>query len=261
MSDLPFYNRIKREAKFDTWGGRTRSPSTRFHHLLLVPEGGFGNWQIATAAHFTSIEPELDRQGWTLSLGKGRDVFVDIHVSEYPNISETHKALIDGLMSITRMGVDYSPEPKGPGDVLILDWMARDNLLLSLYTTDSVDARIQMALLRQIDDWLLGNWPLMASKEKSGNTPSLKVGIRAKSQSVRLGESLELVVEVKKNDTVLDLKTLPHRFLANPGRISWKNNSYIFTSDRRGMSEITLDVAGSEGEYGQGNLKVQVTAK
>jgi hypothetical protein len=164
-------------------------------------------------------------------------------------------------MSITRRGVDYSPEPKGPGDVFMLNRMARDNLFIKVTAEPAVDPGTRNALLRQIDEWLLSNWPLMASKEKSGGTPSLKVRIQARSQSVRIGEPLELIVEVRKNDAVLDLKTLPHRFLANPGRISWKNNSYLFTPDRRGKSEITLDVQGPEGEYGQGSLKLQVTGK
>jgi hypothetical protein len=220
-----------------------------------------GNFQIASSSRYVRSYPILDWEYWELSKGQRDNIICLINIIEYPSIDEAHEYLLERLVSLTAPRIDYSPKRNASGDVLILSDMARDNLLIRMGLLQPIDEVTSMRLFQQIDEWLLDNWPLMASKEKSGGKPSLKVSVRAKSPSIRAGERVELIVEVRKNDTVLDPKTLPHRFLANPGRISWKNNSYFFASDRRGTSEITLDVMGPEGEYGQGSLKLQVTGK
>ncbi len=261
MDYKTFLDSIKKRSKYETWGGKTQLPSTRFHHLVSPAAKPLGNFRIASSSRYTRAYPVLDWEYWELSQGGKDNITCVINIIEYPSIDEAHEYLLERLASLTAPRIDYSPKRNTPGDVLILSDMARDNLLIRMGQLQPINEGESIRLFQQIDDWLLGNWPLMSSKEKTGGTPSLKVSIRTKSPSVRAGEPLELVVEVRKKDTVLDLKTLPHRFLANPGRISWKNNSYLFTSDRRGMSEITLDVMGPEGEYGQGSLKLQVMGK
>jgi len=227
MSDLAFYDRIKKEAKFETWGGRTRSPSRRFHHLSSPPKGALGRWNISKATHIPDPEPALDWQYWNISQGKGENDLFILYVWEYPNIHETHEALLGGLISITRMNVDYTPKANTPGDIVILDEMVL-TMFWSMFTLGN--------LSEPAPRWIcfgkktIGFWVIAPN------------GIEGK---------------IGRNT----LKTLPHRFLANPGRISWKNNSYIFTSDRRGTSEITLDVMGPEGDYGQGSLKLKVMGK
>jgi len=258
MSDLTFYDMIKKQSKFETWGTKTRSSSTRFNHLLSPPVGEIGSWHIATVSHPPGADPALDWQIWNIGKGKDKDVFFIIHIFEYPSINETHESLLKSLMSITRSGLDYTPQLNAPGDVFILDRMARDNLLVNLSTNRAVDPGARIDFLRRIDEWLVDNWPLMASKQMARDIVSLKVGIRTKSQSVRIGEPLEIFADIRKNDEVLKLKKLPHRFLANPGRISWRNNAYFFIPDQLGMSEITLDIMGPQGEYGRGSITLQV---
>jgi hypothetical protein len=261
MSNSGYYNRIKKETKFELWGGKTRSPATRFHHLVSPPEDALGSWHIATASHLPGSKPALDWQIWNINNGKGGEILFSITAWEHPSVNEAHEALILSLMSITRPGMDYSPNYNAPGDVSILYGMLRDNIFIEIDAATPIDPNTQLDLLKKTDEWLIGNWPLMASKEKSSKTHSLKVGIHTTTQKVNKDEPIELIIDVKKTDSLLKLKELPHRFLANPGRISWKNNSYYFSSDQLGKSEITLDVLGPEGEYGCGSITLEVVKK
>lgn len=140
MNDFDYDDMIRKASKHETWGGKTRSPTTRFTHLLSPPEGSLGNWHIATASHFPRGKPALDWQIWNISKGKAGDVLFTVHVFEYPTVYETHESLLQSLMSITKRGLNYTPEPDSPGDVLILDRMARDNILVTLNSVQPVDA-------------------------------------------------------------------------------------------------------------------------
>jgi hypothetical protein len=242
----------------ESWFGKTGSEATRFHHRILPPEGDLAGWHIVSTGKYSSPQPAITGQYWNLGMEQGKDAVIGINLMEYANIVEAHREIISMLKSFTMRGLDFSPQSNAPGDVLILNIMGRDNIRINIASVDPLNRNTERHLLKRVDEWLIGNWPLQVSKAKAANPQPLVINIRPQNPSVAIGKSIELLIEVVMNGSKLELKDLPHRFLANPGRIAWKDNRYFFIAGRAGQSEITLDIVGPKGEYGHGSVTLKV---
>lgn len=257
MEGRTLYDSIKIKSNFDAWGYRTQSPSTRFHHLV-IPPNAIGRLRLASASHFPGAAPARDWQAWNIAEHENSEAVFVIRLFEYSTVQEAHDGILKYLMSITRMGVDYSPKLDGPGDVLVCDNMARDNLLIRVTTMREMPPVLKQELLRRIDGWLLSDWPAAASTQQEGTKAPLDVRITAGKQTVSVNDPLKIDVEVKSSGERLDLKDVSHRLLAEPGRISWDVGSYTLTSDRPGQCAVSVEAIGPNGEYGKDAVSVKV---
>ena len=261
MNSLSFADRVKKKAQFETWGDKTQKPATRFHHLLLPPAAGLGDWKIDTTSHPPGAAPALDWQVWNLKSPKAGGEVLVLHLFEYPTVLQAHEALIDSLSSITRGGVDYTPTTPAPGDVFILDRMTRDNLLIEVSATEPVEEEVTSGLMQQMDHWLLDDWPRKCAGTKAQTTNPLVVLMESKIQTVAQNAALELSVKIKKGSESVEANSCSCRFLAEPGRIEWQNGAFSFRSSVPGKSVVTLSVIGADGEFGQASLTLTVTSR
>lgn len=259
MDNYSFFEDVKQKSGFSTWRGKTHSTSTRFHHLLLPPGSSLiGNYHIASAGRQPSADPALDWATWILSEGPEATPSFDVNIREFENIEKVHDFLLGRLCKITRGGVDFSPIPDGPGDICILNKMARDNLIIEVIAVNPGDKHLTINILKHIDAWLLTEWPALIANAANEMSKPLEVRITPSSPTVKVGTDLELTVEVNGSKGPLVLNELSHRFLAEPGRIIRRGDKYVFFHSRPGRVSIRIDVVGPDGTVGHASASLKV---
>jgi hypothetical protein len=253
--DNSFIEELKQQSGFLTWRGKTHSDSTRFHHFLLPPRSSvIGEYHIGTAARQPSSDPALDWTTWVLNKGSDAQPSFDVNIREFESVEAMHDYLFGRLASISRRGVNFSPIPSGPGDVCILNKMARDNLLVEVVPVNPVDQVDQINILKCIDAWLLTQWPALTEKGGAEKGAPFEIRIASSSPTVKVGTELDLTVDVNG----MDIKKLSHRFLVEPGRIIRRGDKYVFTCSKPGSASISIDVVDPTGRIGKASTSVNV---
>lgn len=256
MNNMDFHQIVKRESEFKTWGGHTRSTTGRFHHLLAPPDT-FGGYHITSMSRPPGAEPALDWIIWNLSERPDSPPQFVVHVMEYPTVKSAHEGLIHRLASITRTGVNFAPVTNGPGDVHVLEYMARDNLLVQVTPVERATEAATTTLLEYIDTWLLTDWPHRAARVTKSTT-TLNVRIVTSDQTVHTAAPLEFRIDVSGPDGILESGSLAHRVSADPGRIIRSGSSYLFYGFISGNARICVEIVSPEGYYGQDSATIHV---
>lgn len=249
----PFMDRLKKATAYDTWAGQVTSATTRYHHRLAAPPTLKG-FRILTRSRPPGTEPALDWIVWNLAQAGGSEPLLVVHVREYASIEEAHRALLAGLGSITRPGLNLMPREGGPGDVCILTSLARDNLVIEANPMPKVASSQALELLRELDGWLLCEWPRRAAQTTTG----LLVTLSVEPGTPSVGRPLGIRATVQHGRETLDLLSLPHRFWAAPGRMAREPARYVFTPTLAGKATLSLTVLGPGEVLGQAELALEV---
>ncbi len=253
----PIYDQIARASGFQNWKSRTSSPVTRYHHRLPPPLKLIPGYSIREVERPHGQRPALDKVLWRI-IGEGSsEPAFGVLVSQYATVEAAHEGLLWPLMSITRMGVDYTPVAGGPGDVRIQDEMARDNLMIELTSAQRGMAQTVTDLLAAVDGWILSDWASASAKHDGPGSP-LAVELSTEAPSILPGAPLRLHTEVKRDGIALDLMQLSHCFTADPGRVEWTGEAYIFRCEQRGRAKISLEVLAGDSRYGRASAQLEV---
>ena len=84
------------------------------------------------------------------------------------------------------------------------------------------------------------------------------VSLSGEASAASTGSLLRLETAVTRDGSPLDLMRLSHRFTANPGRVEWTGQAYVFRGLQPGRADITLEVIADDGRYGRATASLVV---
>lgn len=236
------------------WFGKTKSPTTRFHHRIYAPTGPFAGALIRSA--LTDAYARHYTQTWIIARSLASPKLSWIRITECPSVAAAHNKLAGNLNNVARADIDLSSVPGGPGDVTAYWHMARDNVEVDGRAVSRETAPVYSAFA-SLDQYLISNWPLETAKSRPGPQESLKVGL-SMPKSIRKDFFAELHVSVTRNGQELPLKDLSFRVLMEPRRLRWDDGKLFYSSDHPGPAKITLDAFAEPRAYGQGVTSTSV---